>query len=1054
MSATLFSIGLDTSKLDEGLKQANQSFAEFAAKAEQSGSVIDQGFQKMTVSLKAEIEKQKLIIVELQQKLAELPKTAEASGTDAEFQRMTASLKQEIDQQKQIIQDLQNKLAELPKTTEQSSIDIVNSIKKTTQVTKEEYGKQKQLVVELKNYLENLKESYIKTGGTDKLDEINRTKSRLKDAQSSLLDMQKQSVDGNLKEEASQGSLIGSIGKWALGLATVSAALEIGKKIIASTKDGADQFAFAVEGATAGLGYFFKSIATGDWSNFFDNMTKAIKVGYEYAKMMDDVKESGWALSMMESGNLKRKAELEIMLRDQNLSPTDRKKFGDERMKIEEDETAKRIANAQKELDAYLLLATDRSKIDKDTLIGILKQTDETTRAKAVMYNEALSFSESRRTNKTSEEYGKYMPILKDVKEEVKIYADAMRGVGTIKEETIIGVVNAVNKLNKANASVEEGTKKIQTTINTVEKKIKDDAIAAAKKAKEDAELDNRIKATSEAMKTASGAELKGLSDKLFLLEKEKTVRENIVKFAIATAEIAAAGTDISISPLNAKFTKLALPDQKKQGLMGGIDYAAKGKEYEKKRAEELASYFYDAADAASYLAQQIGDSNKELSGMLQTVVNIGGQLGKLAESGFKMSKIEGMSMAISGATQLVGMVIGQAAENKRVMADFYASIISQQQEYNLLLNDQIRLNSDIHKSVFLRDYEGTLNDSTKAYNDAQSKYQDEYKKFLSSEAIVGKKNVVSGGNVLSGLTAGAALGFGIGTVVPVIGNVVGAVIGGAVGLLTGLFAKKKKDIVAPLLDTYPDLIQANGDFNSDLAKTLITNNKVTEATKKTLQNMIEWKDAADKATEQLKSVISDLTGSLGDGLRTALVTAFTDGTDAALAFKGEVNKVLENIMSNMIFNKAFEGAFKTLEDSMAASYAVGGDQSWLDDFQSFYKKSPELMAQFNKGMADAKKAAGDAGFDVFKSKDINNPALTGKAISAQITEATGSELLGLFRRNADDTVKVRDYSRMAVDNLINIEKNTFNTVTEVQNAVIELKIISKNAQQQYVRGI
>jgi hypothetical protein len=462
---------------------------------------------------------------------------------------------------------------------------------------------------------------------------------------------------------------------------------------------------------------------------------------------------------------------------------------------------------------------------------------------------------------------------------------------------------------------------------------------------------------------------------------------------------------------------------------------AEQAAEKQAKKTQETAGYFYDAADAAGFLAQTIGDSNKELSGMLGALSNIAGQFGQIAEKGFDISKSQGISMAISGATQLIGMVVGQAQENKRVMEEYYASARKQQLDYNILLNEQLRINNEIKGSVFIKDYEGKLNDSTKAYNDAQLKYAEEMNKFMSSEAIVGKKNAVSGTNIMKGIGAGAALGAGIGSVVPVIGTAIGAAVGALVGGLTGLFAKKKKDVVAPLLETYPELISKTGEFNAALAKTLIENNKVTESTKETLEAMIKWKEAADKATEQLKGVISDLTGGLGDDLRNTLVKAFEDGTDAAKAFEGSVEKVLENIMSNMIFNAAFAGAFKQLEDAMAASYAVGGDQSWLDDFQSFYQQSPDLIKKFNQGMADAKQSAEQAGFSIFgpteQPKTEDTRQATTKGIQS-MSQDTGNELNGRFTAIQGQTAEIRAGVQVLTDNsnkmllhLAGIEKNT-----------------------------
>jgi len=318
----------------------------------------------------------------------------------------------------------------------------------------------------------------------------------------------------------------------------------------------------------------------------------------------------------------------------------------------------------------------------------------------------------------------------------------------------------------------------------------------------------------------------------------------------------------------------------------------------------------------------------------------------------------------------------------------------------------------------------------------------------------------------LEGVGAGAALGAGIGSVVPVVGTILGAAVGATVGGIIGLFATKKKDIVAPLLEAYPDLIKANGEFNSDLAKTLIANNKVTESTKQTLQNMIDWKDAADKATAQLQQVISDLAGSMGDDLRNALVTAFQDGTDASKAFGDSVNKTLSNILSNMIFNKVFEGAFKKLQDGMNASYGIGPDGksitgavvdgTWVDDFKAFMDQKAALTDQFNKAMTDAKQAGADSGMDLF-SKDSSSTAKGATADIKAITEDSASILIGsinAFRLNIARLIengttgmtmfqKSLEYQQRTADNTDEMKKslgNIDNRLSRLELDGIKLK--------------
>jgi tape measure domain-containing protein len=463
-------------------------------------------------------------------------------------------------------------------------------------------------------------------------------------------------------------------------------------------------------------------------------------------------------------------------------------------------------------------------------------------------------------------------------------------------------------------------------------------------------------------------------------------------------------------------------PKDVEQAAIMQADLDAETKNYGLEQEDKLRK---SILSSATRLVEGVRQFNGGLADSLGLALNLGDTLSK-AFRGKEMSKEDAASSIIGGAIDMISMFANQAQENKRVMREYYASIISQQQQYNLLLNEQLRLNSDVEGSVFLTDFVGRIKDGALAFNDAQEKYQEGLQKFKDSEAITGQKSVVSGNNVLKGAGAGAAIGAGVGSFVPVIGTAIGAAVGGIVGALAGLFAKKKKDIVAPLLSTYPDLIKANGEFNSSLAQTLIDNNKVTEETKATLKNLIEWKKAADQAKEQIKQVVADLAGSLGDDLRNSLVKAFEEGTSSAIAFGDSVNKVLENILSNMIFNKVFEGSFKLLEDQLGQAIGTGDENAVTQVFTDFFKKMPELTELFNKQMESAKTAAGQSGIDIFnpgESSQQNNSSMTGTIKG--ITEETASVLAGQVNAIRIAQAMANNTMQSSILQLVKIENNT-----------------------------
>jgi len=523
------------------------------------------------------------------------------------------------------------------------------------------------------------------------------------------------------------------------------------------------------------------------------------------------------------------------------------------------------------------------------------------------------------------------------------------------------------------------------------------------------------------------------------------------------------------------------------QLLQSALDLT--GLDENSRKTQEIANNFFDAANYASDLANAIGDSNEGLAELFTGVSKVANSVGDLVAKGAfskeGMSTSDSVGSIISGATQLIGIFVGQAARNKKEMEDYYDSIISQQHEYNLALNEQLLLGDEIGKK-FYTDYESKLSRGSSALLDANKNLQKGMEEFLSLEAIVGKKNVISGSNVLGAAGAGASIGAGIGmvvgSVVPLIGTAVigavGAVVGGIVGAIGGLFAKKKKDIVAPLLETYPDLIKANGQFNDSLAETLIANNKVTEATKATLQEMIGWQQAADAARTQMIGVIEDIVGNIGGDLRDALVKAFEDGSDAARAMGDVLNKVVEDYVSNLIFAATIGPLLDKLKTNMFASQGLDeegnvpdipidasiADGTFVDDIGKFYTALPGQIDAFNQGLSLMQTSAGQYGFDLFDGSTTGQSTTSTGQIQRALTEDTGNTFIALQRRGLDEQKTQSGVMLKSNGYLIEISANTLRTANNTDNlakntekldsAVKELQIISDNTRKSYLNDM
>ena len=262
------------------------------------------------------------------------------------------------------------------------------------------------------------------------------------------------------------------------------------------------------------------------------------------------------------------------------------------------------------------------------------------------------------------------------------------------------------------------------------------------------------------------------------------------------------------------------------------------------------------------------------------------------------------------------------------------------------------------------------------------------------------------------------------------VGALGGAIIGGLSALFGG--SSKKADEFGNLLSLYPDLIKKSKDgvdeLNTSLAQSLIDNNLLDDSTKALVQSTIDWQKQVEAAREQIKAIIGDLAGQLGDSLRNSLVSAFEDGTDSAKAFSSSVSAILEDLVTKMLFSKAFNAQFQKLQDDLTQSLDLsnGGDGNTIDDFQRFTEGSKDSLALYNQWLAQFKEAAKASGFDVLSPSGASASQSTAatNAVKA-LTEETGSLLVGQV--NAMRIAQANANATMTQQLLVlgNIDRNT-----------------------------
>lgn len=432
-------------------------------------------------------------------------------------------------------------------------------------------------------------------------------------------------------------------------------------------------------------------------------------------------------------------------------------------------------------------------------------------------------------------------------------------------------------------------------------------------------------------------------------------------------------------------------------------------------RFREVLSAVKSVASALAGLGGEIGEV---FSAVVDQIDNIEVAFDSTA------SATDRVSAGLSGIVSVISMITGAAAKRKAAEKEFYKNSIAFAHEYALALNEQLRLQSELSGSSFVTDYAGKIKDGYTALTDATRGYQEAMSKLSEGKAKIDLRNSIDWGSVGKGAAGGAAAGAAIGSVVPVIGTAIGAVVGAVGGFFAGLFGgKKKKNQYGGLLDVFPELVDGAGNLNRELAQTLINTEQVDDNTKQLIQNALDWADAIEVAQEQIREVVVDLAGDLGNNLRSAIVDAWKAGEDASVAMFDKASESLEKFVEQLLYSTIFGDVFKEFENDLVASlHPDTGDGDVVDDFERFMSKMDARDDTYIALLDAVKKRAKENGFNLWEndadeeSTPLKGSTNTIKAVSQDSFNEGLGRITALVIYSADANKSLTGISNQMAD--------------------------------------
>jgi len=311
----------------------------------------------------------------------------------------------------------------------------------------------------------------------------------------------------------------------------------------------------------------------------------------------------------------------------------------------------------------------------------------------------------------------------------------------------------------------------------------------------------------------------------------------------------------------------------------------------------------------------------------------------------------------------------------------------------------------------------------------------------------IGTKRVASGSAFGSIIGGGAAIGAAVGSFIPVIGTAIGAAAGAVIGALvsgiSALFGSKATTKLKPVYESLkknysylydPETYELNPKILADYKK-------LDDATKKIVDNWDAIKQKMDEADKQVEETLSSIAGSIGEDLYNTLIDAFTnDDLKGALnEFKTDVNKMLSELATRILFSSLFSELLTDAEERMKKSLSQEGDQNLMDDIDWLGEQLEKGIPTFLEGLEGIDKMLESLGRDLSFGVEGRSDM---KAGIKALTEDTGSLLASYINSIRADIAMHLDLAKKLVDS--NIPE-----ITAVGKAqLIQLQTISRNTER------
>jgi len=454
--------------------------------------------------------------------------------------------------------------------------------------------------------------------------------------------------------------------------------------------------------------------------------------------------------------------------------------------------------------------------------------------------------------------------------------------------------------------------------------------------------------------------------------------------------------------------------------------------------AQSITGEFAQLGQEFEKLGQSTG--NESLKRIGQTMQNVSNVLNRTASFAQIGSAAGPWGAAIGAVVGLITSGFESAAkarmEHEKKLQEIANSKINQQSEYNRLLYEERMLHKE-NTSVFgtkevatalyyLTEYRNQWNSLQK---DITSGLSEERRNYL-------KEGMVKGFNPFS-KSSKKEWEEKVSELVAKQSKLQNIMVADGSHTTGVLWWKKAHTIWKSIIDVHPELIKANGEFNNELAKSIVKNKEFGGSGKQALQDIIDSYERAQEAQKKFDEYVKNTFGELGTSVIDSVYNALQKGEDAFESFAKSVGNVIGKLGKQLAYELFVADHFKRLQEKITqAEKNNNGSEDFarkssqiVSEFGNAMKSKVSEMETFLKQWNDMGKANG---FEF-----LNEQRKATEKGFARMSQDTGEELNGRFtlmtalEKQTVDSIKEMHQSFVSLSekqirHLAGIEANTY----------------------------